>query len=265
MSLLDGHRLLITGVLTDRSIAFAVARRAQEEGAEVVLTGAGRGMRLTQRVAKRLPQAADVLELDVTNPEQVEAVRDDLQGRWGAVDGVLHAIAFVPPDALGGRFLSAPTASAVSALEVGAVSLQTLAAGFAPLLEASDRSPSLLGLDFDAALAWPSYDWAGVTKAALESISRYLAAELGPRGIRSNLVAAGPLKTLAAGAIDGFEDLASIWETSAPLRWDLEDAGPVADACLFLLSPWARAVTGEVLHADGGVHAVGAPGARPAL
>lgn len=264
MSLLDGHRLLITGVLTDRSIAFAVAKRAQEEGAEVVLTGAGRGMRLTQRVAKRLPQPADVLELDVTSPEQVDAVRDDLERRWGAVDGVLHAIAFVPPDALGGRFLSAPTASAVSALEVGAVSLQTLAAGFATLLEASDKSPSLLGLDFDAALAWPSYDWAGVTKAALESISRYLAAELGPRGIRSNLVAAGPLKTLAAGAIDGFEDLASIWETSAPLRWDLEDAGPVADACLFLLSPWARAVTGEVLHADGGVHAVGAPGARPA-
>ncbi len=262
MPLLDGHRLLITGVLTDRSIAFAVARRAQEEGAEVVLTGAGRGMRLTQRVAKRLPELPDVLELDVTSPEQVEAVRADLEGRWGAVDGVLHAIAFVPPDALGGRFLSAPTASAVSALEIGAVSLQTLAAAFAPLLEASEHSPSILGLDFDATLAWPSYDWAGVTKAALESISRYLAAELGPRGVRSNLVAAGPLRTLAAGAIDGFDDLSAIWEQGSPLPWDTADAGPVADACLFLLSPWARAVTGEVLHADGGVHAIGAPGAR---
>jgi enoyl-[acyl-carrier protein] reductase I len=259
MGLLDGRRLLITGVLTDRSIAFAVARRAQEEGAEVVLTGFGRGMRLTQRVANRLPDPPDVLELDVTDEAQVAAVAKALDDRWGAVDGVLHAIAFVPGDALGGRFLEAPVASALSAFEISAFSLKTLAAGFAPLLERAEGA--VVGLDFDARVAWPAYDWAGVSKAALEAVNRYLARDLGPRHVRCNLVAAGPLKTMAAGAIDGFGVLADAWEQGAPLGWDLEDPDPVADACLFLLSPLSRAITGEILHVDGGFHALGAPGA----
>jgi enoyl ACP reductase len=255
--LLEGRKLLITGVLTDRSIAYFVARRAQEEGAEVVLTGFGRGMRITERMAKRLHTEADVLELDVNDPAQLEAVADVLEERWGSLDGILHAIAFVPADALGGQFLKTPSASAVAAFETSAFSLKALAASFLPLLERGE-SASIVGLDFDASRAWPAYDWAGVSKAALESINRYLARDLGPRGVRSNLVAAGPLQTVAASNIEGFEALSEIWVRQAPLGWDLSDPTPVADACLFLLSPLARAITGEILHVDGGVHALGA-------
>jgi meromycolic acid enoyl-[acyl-carrier-protein] reductase len=255
--LLDGRKLLITGVLTDRSIAFSVARRAQEEGAEVILTGFGRGLRITERMAKRLPTEADVLELDVNDPAQLEAVAATLDDRWGRLDGLLHAIAFVPADAMGGQFLTTPSASALAAFETSAFSLKALAASLLPLLERGE-SAGVVGLDFDASVAWPAYDWAGVSKAALESISRYLARDLGPRGVRSNLVAAGPLQTVAASNIEGFEGLAQIWQHQAPLGWDSSDPSPVADACLFLLSPLARAITGEILHVDGGVHALGA-------
>jgi meromycolic acid enoyl-[acyl-carrier-protein] reductase len=255
--LLDGRKLLITGVLTDRSIAYSVARRAQEEGAEVILTGFGRGMRITERMAKRLPTEADVLELDVNDPEALEAVAGALDDRWGSLDGVLHAIAFVPADALGGQFLQTPSASATAAFETSAFSFKALAAALLPLLERGE-APGIVGLDFDASVAWPAYDWAGVSKAALESINRYVARDLGPRGVRSNLVAAGPLQTVAASNIEGFEGLAEIWERQAPLGWDFADCTPVADACLFLLSPLARAITGEILHVDGGVHAIGA-------
>ena len=255
--LLDRKRLLITGVLTEGSIAFAVAERAQRAGAEVVLTGFGRGLRITERMAKRLPGEPDVLELDVNDPAQIEAVATALSERWDSLDGVLHAIAFVPPDALGGNFLTAPSESAVEAFRTSAFSLKALAAGLLPLLE-RDGGGAVVGLDFDASRAWPSYDWAGVSKAALESVNRYLARDLGPRGVRCNLVAAGPLNTMAAKSIDGFEDLAGIWEQTAPLGWDLDDPTAVADACLFLLSPLSRAITGAIIHADGGVHAVGA-------
>jgi enoyl ACP reductase len=258
--LLADHRLLVTGVLTDRSIAYTVAQRAQQQGAEVVLTGFGRALRLTQRIARRLPTEPEVLELDVNDPDQLAAVARDLEGRWGRVDGVLHAIAHVAPDGLGGRFMSTPAATAEAAFRTSAFSLQALAGALADLLERSPHGGSVVGLDFDASVAWPSYDWAGVSKAALEAVNRYVARDLGPRGVRCNLVAAGPLRTMAAGAIDGFDELGGIWEKGAPLGWDLEDAAPVADAVLFLLSPLARAVTGEILHADGGVHAVGAPG-----
>src|ERR671930_1889389 len=256
--LLEGRKLLITGVLTDRSIAYCVARRVQEEGAEVVLTGFGRGLRITERMAKRLPTEADVLELDVNDPAQIDAVAKAIDERWGRLDGILHAIAFVPADALGGQFLQTPSASAVAAFETSAFSLKALAASLLPLLERGD-SASVVGLDFDASVAWPAYDWAGVSKAALESINRYLARDLGPRGVRSNLVAAGPLQTVAASNIDGFDVLAEAWQRQAPLGWDMSDPAPVADACLYLLSPLARAVTGEILHVDGGFHAVGAP------
>jgi enoyl-[acyl-carrier protein] reductase I len=260
MALLDGKKLLITGVLTDRSIAYSVAQRAQEEGAEIVLTGFGRALRLTQRMAQRLPQPPDVLELDITDEAQLAAVVADLDERWGVVDGVLHAIAFVPGDALGGRFLEAPVASATSAFEISAFSFKSLAAALAPLLERAEHGGSVIGLDFDASKAWPIYDWAGVSKAALEAVNRYLAQYLGPRGIRTNLVSAGPLNTMAAGAIEGFDGLAKAWEQGAPLGWDLGDPGPVADACLFLFSSWSRAISGEILHVDGGFHALGVPG-----
>ena len=258
--MLEGRRLLVTGVLTESSIAYSIARRAQEEGAELVLTGFGRGLRITQRVARRLPAEPDVLELDVNDPAQLEAVAAALDGRWGRLDGLVHAIAFVPEDALGGRFLTAPSESALAAFQTSAFSLKALAAAMLPLLEkAQAPGGAIVGLDFDAQVAWPAYDWAGVSKAALESVNRYLARDLGPRGVRSNLVAAGPLTTVAASSIDGFDVLAGAWQRQAPLGWDTGDPEPVADAAIFLLSPLARAISGEILHVDGGFHALGAP------
>jgi meromycolic acid enoyl-[acyl-carrier-protein] reductase len=259
VSMLSGKRLLITGVLTRGSIAFEVARQAQEEGAEIVLSGFGRGMRLTERAATHLPAPPDVLELDVNQPDDLARVALDLGARWGRLDGVLHAIAFAPPDALGGGFLDTPASSAITAFETSAFSLKALAAALAPLLEAGEHGGSVVGLDFDASVAWPVYDWMGVAKAALESVSRYLARDLGPRGVRVNLVSAGPIETVAAGGIPDFETLASLWQTGAPLGWDTRDAAPVAAAVCFLLSDHARAITGEILHVDGGFHAIGAP------
>ena len=250
--------MLITGVLTEGSIAFAVARRAQEEGAQIVLTGFGRGMRITTRIANRLPDPPDVLELDVNDPEHIAAAVEDIEGRWGALDGILHAIAFAPEDALGGKFLDTPADSAQTAFLTSAYSLKALVAPFADLLERGEHG-SIVGLDFDATVAWPAYDWMGVAKAALESVNRYLARDLGARGLRSNLVSAGPIKTIASGSIPGFEILAGAWDAQAPLAWDPTDADPVADACLFLLSGLARGVTGEIVHVDGGYHAMGAP------
>jgi meromycolic acid enoyl-[acyl-carrier-protein] reductase len=256
VSMLDGKKLLITGVINRESIAFEVARQAQEAGAEVVLTGFGRAKRMTERAAQRLPQPPDVLELDVNEPAHFEAVAADLGERWGRVDGVLHAIAFAPEDALGGRFLQTPAESASTAFQISAFSLKALAVAFADLYP--EEGASVVGMDFDASVAWPVYDWMGVAKAALEATARYLARDLGPRGVRVNLVSAGPLGTLAARGIPGFGDLASAWERQAPLGWDVEDPAPVAAAVCFLLSDHARAITGEILHVDGGFHAIGA-------
>jgi enoyl-[acyl-carrier protein] reductase I len=259
VSLLAGKRLLVTGVLTRGSIAFEVAGQAQEDGAEIVLSGFGRGLRLTERAAKHLPDPPDVLELDVNEPEDLARVAAELGSRWGELDGVLHAIAFAPADALGGGFLDTPASSAIAAFQTSAFSLKALAAALAPLLEAGEGGGSVVGLDFDASVAWPVYDWMGVAKAALESVSRYLARDLGPRGVRVNLVSAGPIETIAAGGIPGFDELASLWRAGAPLGWDTRDAAPIAAAVCFLLSDHARAITGEILHVDGGFHAIGAP------
>ena len=253
--MLDGKRLLITGVITRRSIAFAVAREAQLAGAEVVLTGFGRSRRLTERAAKRLPEPTEVLELDVNKESDLLEIADSLDTRWGSLDGVLHAIAYAPADALGGRFLEAGFDSAAEAFQTSAYSLQALGRHLAPLLEREDGG-AVVGLDFDASVAWPAYDWMGVAKAALESTSRYLARDLGPRGIRVNLVSAGPIETAAAGGIPGFADLAGAWEQSAPLGWDPSDPTPVARTVCFLLSDWSTAISGEIVHADGGFHAV---------
>jgi enoyl ACP reductase len=253
--ILDGKRILITGVMTNDSIAFAAAERAQREGAEIVLTGFGRARRMTERAARRLPTPPDVLELDVNSPEDLAGVHDALAERWGRVDGVVHAIAFAPPDALGGNFLSTPPESAETAFRTSAYSLKALAGALAPLMPAGG---SVVGLDFDASVAWPVYDWMGVSKAALEAVSRYLARDLGARGVRVNLVSAGPLRTPAASGIPGFDDLAGVWERRAPLGWDTADPAPVADAVCLLLSDGARAISGEIVHVDGGFHAMGA-------
>src|SRR5215212_6380704 len=217
---LEGKKLLITGVINRESIAFEVAKQAQAAGAEVVLTGFGRAKRMTERSANRLDPVPAVLELDVNKPEDIEALAEDLRGRWGRVDGILHAIAFAPEDALGGNFLNTPAESAEVAFKTSAYSLKALAAGLADLYP--EEGAGVVGLDFDASVAWPVYDWMGVAKAALEATSRYLARDLGPRGVRVNLVSAGPLGTLAARGIPGFGDLASAWRRQAPLGWDTD-------------------------------------------
>ena len=254
--ILERKKLVITGVITKDSIAFHVAERALKEGAEVVLTSFGRVRRMTERAAKRLPAEVDVLELDVNSADDLVALTGSLRERWGSVDGALHAIAFAPEDALGGRFLTTPPESAAAAFQTSAFSLKALAVALEPLMGAG---ASVVGLDFDATVAWPIYDWMGVAKSALESVARYLARDLGPRGIRVNLVSAGPLGTVAARGIPGFEGLADLWRAQAPLGWDTEDPAPVADTICFLLSDYARAISGEIVHVDGGFHAVGAP------
>jgi enoyl-[acyl-carrier protein] reductase I len=254
--LLDGKRIVVTGVLTDDSLAYAVADLAQVEGAEVVLTGAGRGLSLTRRVARHLSTPPDVLELDVTVPGHVETVADELRTRWGAIDGVLHSIGFAPAACIGGGFLDAEWDDVKVALEISAFSLKLLAVGLRPLLQAAGGG-SVVGLDFDATVAWPGYDWMGVAKAALESTARYLARDLGPDRIRVNLVAAGPIKTMAAKSIPGFARFEEVWDERAPLGWNVADPAPVARACVALLSDWFPATTGEMVHVDGGFHAMG--------
>lgn len=254
--ILAGKRLLVTGVLTKDSIAFHVASHAQREGAEVLLTSFGRMRRMTERAAQRLPEPIDVLELDVNSEDDLEALTTTLRERWGRVDGALHAIAFAPQDALGGNFMTAPSRSAQEAFAVSAFSYKALAAALAELMP---RGSGLVGLDFDASTAWPIYDWMGVAKAALESINRYLARDLGAAGIRANLISAGPLGTVAAQGISGFQSLADLWSAQAPLGWDVADPAPVARAACWLLSDYAQGISGEIVHVDGGFHAVGAP------
>jgi len=250
--LLDGKRILITGVLNDASIAFTVARRAQEEGAEVILTSFGRVMRLTERTAKRLPTEAAVVELDVSNPEDLDALAERVGGH---LDGVLHAIGFAPESCLGGGFLTAPWEDVAIALQVSAYSLKALGVAALPLM---GPGGSIVGLDFDNTQAWPVYDWMGVAKSAFESTARYLARDLGPKGVRVNLVAAGPIRTMAAKSIPGFEAFEEVWTQRAPLGWDIRNPEPVANACVALFSDLFPATTGEMLHVDGGFHAVGA-------
>ena len=257
MGILEGKRIIVTGVLTDASLAFGVAQKAQEEGAELVLTGAGRGLSLTRRTARKLPSPPDVLELDVTVDDHLEALGADLQQRWGSVDGVLHAIGFAPPGCLGGNFLAADWPDVAVALQVSAYSLKALTTAVLPLLQAAGGG-SVVALDFDARVAWPAYDWMGVAKAALESTARYLARDLGSSKVRVNLVAAGPIRTMAAKSIPGFEKFEDAWGARAPLGWDVHDPDAVARACVALLSDWFPMTTGELVHVDGGYHAVGA-------
>ncbi|MCQ4083373.1 enoyl-ACP reductase FabI [Streptomyces sp. RB6PN25] len=252
--LLTGKRILVTGVLLESSIAFHTAKLAQEQGAEVVLTGFGR-LSLVERIANRLPKPAPVIELDVQNQEQLDSLAARVREHVDGLDGVVHSIGFAPQDALGGNFLNTPWESVATAVQVSAYSLKSLTMACLPLME---NGGSVVGMDFDAQIAWPQYDWMGVAKAALESTSRYLARDLGPQNVRVNLVSAGPIKSMAAKSIPGFEELAQVWETRAPLAWDLTDPEPAGRGVVALLSDWFPKTTGEIIHVDGGLHAIGA-------
>lgn len=260
MGLLEGRQILVTGVLTDASLAFAVARLAQDQGAEVVLSGAGRGLSLTRRTARKLTGEVEVLEIDVTRPEHLVAAASELGRRWDRLDGLVHAIAFAPPECLGGDIFRAQWEQVQVALQVSAYSLKALVEAFRPMLAAgvsAGSGASVVGLDLDATVAWPVYDWMGVAKAMLESLSRYLARDLGSERVRVNLVAAGPVKTVAARSIPGFAAFEENWAARAPLGWDVHDSAVVAKACIGLLSDLFPMTTGEIVHVDGGVHAMG--------
>ncbi len=251
--LLEGKRVLITGVITDASIAFHTARAAQEQGAQVVLTGFGR-MRLVERIAQRLPEPAPVIELDVADQGQLDSLADRVREHTDGLDGVVHSIGFAPPSCLGAPFLDAPWADVATAVQVSAYSFMSLAKATLPLLA---PGASVVGMDFDARVVWPAYNWMGVAKAALESVNRYLARELGPHGVRVNLVAAGPIKSMAARSIPGFESIEGAWGDRAPLGWDTEDPTAVARSVCALLSDWLPATTGSMVMVDGGAHFMG--------
>lgn len=255
MGILDGKNVLITGVLTDASLAFGVAQLAQAEGANIILTGAGRGLSLTKRTARKLDEEPEVLEFDVTNAEHVPALRDQIQSKWGRLDGALHAIGFAPEACLGDDFMGASWDDVKVALEISAYSYKTLAEVAAPLMT---EGGSVVGLDFDATVSWPAYNWMGVAKAALESTNRYLAKAHGSANIRFNLVAAGPIRTIAAKSIPAFAKFEDVWDERAPLGWDVRDSSAVARSTVALLSDWFPATTGSMIHVDGGYHAMGA-------
>jgi enoyl-[acyl-carrier protein] reductase I len=254
MGILDGKRILVTGVLLESSIAYQVARLAQEEGADIILTAFPRPT-LTERVARNLPKPVKVLELDATNLEHLDSLAEKVRAELGGLDGVVHSIGFAPPDALGGAFLDTPWESVATAMNVSAFSLKALTMACLPLLE---NGGSVVGLTFDATVAWPQYDWMGPAKAALEATSRYLARYLGEKNVRCNLVSAGPIGSMAAKSIPGFELLANTWNDRSPLSWDVRDPEPAARGVIALLSDWFPKTTGEVVHVDGGLHAVGA-------
>ncbi|WP_028814252.1 enoyl-ACP reductase FabI [Streptomyces flavidovirens] len=252
--ILDGKRILITGVLMESSIAFHTAKVAQEQGAEVILTAFPRPT-LTERIAKKLPKPAKVIELDVTNTEHLDRLEGLVREELGGLDGVVHSIGFAPQDALGGNFLNTPFESVATAMHVSAFSLKSLTMACRPLMGSGS---SVVGLTFDAQFAWPQYDWMGPAKAALEATSRYLARDLGPDNIRCNLISAGPLGSMAAKSIPGFADLASVWDHRSPLKWDMSDPEPAGRGVVALLSDWFPMTTGEIIHVDGGLHAIGA-------
>lgn len=255
MGILSGKRILVTGVTVDSSIGFEVAKVAQEQGAEVVISNFGRALNITKRIAKRLPTEPEVIELDVTDSAHLERLPQLITDALGGLDGVVHSIAYAnPATLLGGKFLDAPWDDVAEALQISTFSYAALSRVCAPLM---DVGGAIVGLTFDATVAWPVYDWMGVAKAGLESASRYLARDLGRQGIRVNLVSAGPLKTMAAQAIPGFDELEAQWSQRSPLGWDNSDRGPTAHAVVALLSDFFPATTGEIIHVDGGFHAMG--------
>ncbi len=259
MALLSDNRILITGVLTDDSLAYGIARRALEEGATIALSGFGRGVSITRRTAKKLGDVGEIIELDVMDPEQVERAAEEVSARFGRLDGLVHAIGYAPPSCLGSGMFVAPFSDVSIAMHASTYSLAALVGAFRPLLQKSEANggASVVALDFDGSRAYPMYDWMGVMKAGLESLGRYLAREVGPDRIRVNMLAAGPVRTMAAKSIPGFEIFEETWDERAPLGWDVHDASAVADTAVALLSPLLRATTASIIHVDGGAHAMG--------
>ena len=259
MGLLTDHRILVTGVLTDDSLAFGIAKRALEEGATIALSGAGRGTSLTRRTARKLGDVGEVIELDVTDPEQITAAAAEVEQRFGRLDGLVHAIGFAPASCLGSGMFTAPFEDVATAMHISTYSLAALVGGFRPLLAKSTAvgGASVIALDFDATRAYPMYDWMGVMKAGLESLGRYLAREVGPQAIRVNMLAAGPIRTMAAKSIPGFSIFEDSWAERAPLGWDINDSSAVADTAVAMLSPLMRATSASVIHVDGGAHSMG--------
>jgi enoyl-[acyl-carrier protein] reductase I len=256
--MLTDHRIVVTGVLTDDSLAFGIARRAIDEGAQVIITGAGRSLSLTRRVARKLGDVGDVIPLDVTSPAEVASAVESVRDRVGRLDGLVHSIGFAPESAIGHGMFHAPFEDVATALHVSTYSFAALVGAFRPLLALSTApgGASVVGLDFDGMRAYPKYDWMGVAKAGLESVNRYVAREVGADAIRTNLLAAGPVRTLAARSIPGFDDVEALWATRAPLGWDVRDAGAVFDTAICLLSPLMRGTTGSIVYVDGGAHAM---------
>lgn len=257
MGILDDKKILITGVLNDQSLAFGAAKLAQLEGAEIILTGVGRGLTITQRTARKLPETPEVIELDVSMPQHLENLRNHITAKWGRLDGVLHSIGFAPSACIEGDIFNATWADVSVAVEISSYSLKALVQAVLPLLQAAGMS-SVVGLDFDASVAWPGYNWMGVAKAALESVSRYLARDTGKDGVRVNLISAGPVRTIAAKSVSGFSAFDTVWNDRAPLGWKVTDSMAVAKAIVAFLSDWFPATTGEIIHVDGGYHAIGA-------
>lgn len=255
MGILEGKKILVTGVLTEASIAFSAAKLAQQEGAEVLLSSFGRMLPITQKIAERLPKPAKVIELDATSEADLAALPGHIREHLGNLDGIVHAIAFAPQTALGGNFMETPWSDVSTAVEVSAYSLKAITSACVPVL---NNPSSVVGLTFDATVSWPVYDWMGVAKAAFESTSRYLARYLGDKGIRVNLISAGPLRTTAAKGIPGFATMEELWTGRAPLGWDLTDTEAAARGLVALLSDWFPATTGELIHVDGGLHSTGA-------
>src|ERR1700688_481936 len=259
MALLNDHRSLVTGVLTEDSLAFGIAKRALEEGATVALSGAGRGLCLTKRTARKLGEVGEIVELDVTDPEQIDAAAAELTTRFGRLDGLVHAIGYAPPSCLGHGMLASPFEDVATAMHISTYSLAALVGAFRPLLQKSEAlgGASVIALDFDVSRAYPMYDWMGVMKAGLESLGRYLAREVGPDKIRVHMLAAGPIRTIAAKSIPGFSQFEDAWTEKAPLGWDVYDSSAVADTAVAMLSPLLRGTTASIVYVDGGFHSMG--------
>jgi len=261
MGFLAGKRILVTGLLSNRSIAYGIARSCRDQGAELAFTY--QNERFEERVREMAAQLGSslIFPCDVSEDAQIDALFAGLAKRWDGLDGLVHAIAFAPREAIAGDFLEGISREAFRvSQEISAYSFAALAKGALPLMQG--RRGALLTLTYLGAVRMvPSYNTMGLAKASLEASVRYLAENLGPRGIRVNGISAGPIKTLAAAGIKGFSKILSIVETNAPLRRNvtIEDVGNVA---AFLLSDLAAGVTAEITYVDAGFSNVmgGAPG-----